>query len=173
MVTHTFQDMGSLVNLYVDILERKIDFESEGQRLVQACLVLTVLHMIRRCLHGAAQEDGSDLRDTSRVIIPRLQQDLVTATGLMTPTEIVYYQEAFFWMSYAGAVYEQQLMLRDRRRPPTGDPIAAEEQWFVKMVATLAAEMHLTTWADAKAVLEKFVYYRYLEPDGILWFEDL
>jgi hypothetical protein len=170
ITTKTFNDLGVLINLYMDITERKISFSSEGRRLVQGCVVLTLLYMIRKCIHEAIVEDGTDMRDASHVIIPRLQQEMVAAMEMMTPNEVLYYRETFLWMLYAGATHERrQMNLSSGRSYHPSPPV---QTWFTFMLAKHAREMNVTTWEQGRTVLQKFVYDVHLEPDGHAWFED-
>jgi hypothetical protein len=166
--TKTFQDIGVLMNLYMDIVEGNVSFNSEGQRLVHACMVLTLLFMVRKCVHEAIIEDGTDVREASHIIIPRLEQDMVTAMEMMTPAEKIYYQEAFLWMLYAGALYEQRR--KSRGAPGSSSP---DRPWFMTTLAKHAKDMNVTTWEHAKSILQNFVHDRFLEPDGHWWFEDV
>ncbi|KIW69926.1 hypothetical protein PV04_02241 [Phialophora macrospora] len=169
--TKTFQDLGVLMNLYMDIVEGIVSFDSEGRRLVQACMVLTLLFMVRKCVHEAIIEDGTDVREASHILIPRLEQDMITAMEMMTPAEKIYYQEAFLWMLYAGALHEQRQKSRGKHsdaRPNSPDP-----PWFMTTLARHARQMNVTTWEHAKSILQDFVHDRYLEPDGHLWFEEV
>ncbi len=169
--TQLFNDLGVLMNLYMDIIEGEISFRSEGRRWAEACMVLTQLHMVRKCVHEAIIEGGVDLREASHVIMPRLERDLKMAMESMTQAEEVYYQEALFWMLYAGALHEQR---RRRRKGPIGlDRVFLEQPWFIGALAMYAGCMKITSWDQAKAVLQKFVYDKYLEPDGHIWFEEV
>lgn len=181
MATRTFQDMGVLINTYKDITESKIKYESEGCRLTMACISLTVLHMYRKCIHQGALDggiDGNDVRDASAVFIPRLAQDTVLAMEMLTPTELLEYQEAFLWIYYAGALYEERQRMRAARRKIPVDKSKksaananSNNTWFITALTKHATGMNITTWDQAVVVLQKFVYDRYWEPDGHLWFD--
>ncbi|KAJ9605772.1 hypothetical protein H2200_009621 [Cladophialophora chaetospira] len=171
IVTKTFHDIGMLLNLYFDIIERKIVFHSEGRRLVEACLVLTLLHLFRKCMHSAVVENDIDVRDASHVIIPRLKQDMTAALELMTPAETVYYRDAVLWTLYAGAVYEQRQ--KRRKGPLRLESDSVGQSWFTCTLARHARDIGITTWERGKATLQTFVYDEHLQPDGSLWFEEV
>ncbi|OAL30899.1 hypothetical protein AYO20_08592 [Fonsecaea nubica] len=171
IATKTFHDLGNLMNLYVDIMEEKFIFQSEGQRLTQACMVLTLIYESRKRVHEATIEDGADIREASYVIMPRLARDMATAMEMLSPAEVVHYQEAYLWMLYAGALFEQRQNSKTRRANPKVKIETTEEPWFITTLVKHADQMHITTWEQAKAVLGRFVYDPHLEPDGHEWFE--
>ncbi|OAP64137.1 hypothetical protein AYL99_00109 [Fonsecaea erecta] len=173
IATKTFHDLGNLINLYVDIMEGKILFNSEGHRLTQACMVLTLVYESRKRVHEAIIEDGADIREASNVIMPRLAQDMATAMEMMSPVECVHYQEAYLWMLYAGALHEQRQQSKMRWTSFNPKVESTEKPWFTTTLAKHADQMNVTTWAEAKAILRQFLYDDHLEPDGHLWFEDV
>ncbi|EXJ66593.1 uncharacterized protein A1O5_10264 [Cladophialophora psammophila CBS 110553] len=173
IATKTFHDLGILINLYVDIMEGRIHFNSEGHRLTQACMVLTLVYESRKRVHEAIIEDGADIREASHVIMPRLARDMVTAMEMLNLVEWIHYQEAYLWMLYAGALYEQRQKFKVRRTNLNIKTESLEEPWFITTLAKHADQMKVTTWQDAKPILGRFVYDEHLEPDGHLWFEEV
>ncbi|KIV80114.1 hypothetical protein PV11_07636 [Exophiala sideris] len=167
IATKTFYDMAALINLYNDLTEEAVVPECEaGQRLTEACLTLTVVYMLRQCIH-TAPVDGVDIRDVSHVIVPRLQRDLQKAIKLLTPAERIKYQDAYFWMFYVGALHEQSrvpLQVRAESAPETA-------AWFTNILVKQAYKLDVWTWNSAKSVLDMFVYDPELHPQGSLWFE--
>ncbi|KIW30829.1 uncharacterized protein PV07_02523 [Cladophialophora immunda] len=172
IATKTFHDLGVLINLYVDITEGKFLFNSEGHRLTQACMILTLIYESRKRVHEAIIEDGADIREASHVIMPRLAQDMVAAMEMLSPDECDHYQEAYLWMLYAGAQYEQR-QKRQTRGTHVGIKVEpSEDPWFTTTLAKHAVEMSVTAWEQARSILRRFVYDEHLEPDGQLWFEE-
>lgn len=108
IVTRTFHDMGTLLNLYFDLDEDVVVVlgSTEGQRLTDACIALALLQCERKSLHEAYL-DGTDIREASHAMLPRLAASLTRAWGVLTPAERMFYDEAYFWMAYVGAVFEQ------------------------------------------------------------------
>lgn len=151
--------MGMLINFYVDLMEEKVLVETEGRRLTEACLALTLLYMLRKSIHEAPL-DGTDVRDASHVIIPRLERDMKNAIRMLTPAERLYYEEAWLWMFYAGALYEQGR--KSNRLVDMGD--SQSPLWFTQMLAKHAHQSNVRAWTDAKKILEKFVYDNHLQP---------
>ena len=123
-------------------------------------------------MHEAIIEDGTDLRDASAVIIPRLEKDLLAAMEMVTPAEKIFYEEAFLWMLYAGSLYEQGQKTK-KRQPSPSAPDKPEEPWFTTTLTEHARDMHITNWEQAKVILQKFVYDKQMEPDGHLWFDEV
>ncbi|KIX93252.1 uncharacterized protein Z520_11108 [Fonsecaea multimorphosa CBS 102226] len=173
MATKTFHDLGNLINLYMDIMEEKISFRSEGHRLTQACMVLTLIYESRKCVHEAIIENGADVREASHVIMPRLAQDMAAAMEILSPVESVYYQEAYLWMLYAGALHEQRQKGKMQRADSNIKLEPIEEAWFTTTLAKHADLMKVTAWAAAKPILRRFLYDEHLGPDGHLWFEEV
>jgi hypothetical protein len=168
--TRTFHDIGTLLNLYMDIVEAKILTGSPGSRLVQASMLLTYLFMVRKCFQEAVLETGTDVREASHVLVPRIEKHMTAAIELMTTAERLHYQEAMLWIFYAGALYEQRQEMKRKKKNP--DDLSCQP-FFSSALADHARQMGVTTWDQAQAVLQDFIYDRHLAPDGRLWFEDV
>jgi hypothetical protein len=102
LITRTLHDMGLLINLYFDLVEGKVP----GQQLIEACVTLALLHMMRKSIHEA-EVDGTDTREASHAILPRLRRGLEQAMSTLTKWERSHYDDALLWMLYLGALYEQ------------------------------------------------------------------
>lgn len=168
IATETFNDMCVLLNLYHDLMEGKFDHKTPGERLTEACIALSLLHALRKSIHEA-EMDGKDLRDTSHVILPRLQENLESALEVITPEEYARYAQVYLWMFFAGAQNEQ------RHRPKVGNEDETPEDsflgWFNDTLADQAQYLNATTWHDTRTILERFVHDRHQIPDGNIWFE--
>ncbi|KAJ9603717.1 hypothetical protein H2200_011903 [Cladophialophora chaetospira] len=170
IATWTFFDMGTLMNIYIDLIEEEVPTDSEGKQLVEACLILTFLHVLRKCIHEAPI-NGVDLRDASQVMIPRLQMDLQRALRTLKPREYLYYNDAILWMLYIGAVHERGL--RPGNLVARDEAASGAQTWFTRTFAKQAYKMNIWTWADALAVLSQFIYSEHLCPPGHLWFDEV
>lgn len=162
ITTKTLYDMGLLVNFYTDLLEGKTLVKTKGKRLTEACMAVTLLHILRKSIHEAPL-DGIDIREASDVIIPRLEKNMEDAMSILTRAERLYYDEAYLWMFYVGAQYEQG------RKSEMKDTYS--RGWFTRMLAKHARQSNVRTWADVKKILVKFIYDKNLKPEGHLWFE--
>lgn len=168
IATATFSDMSCLLNLHHDLMIGALGSATEGQRLTEACIALGLLQTLRKSVHEA-EMDGRDLRDASHVIIPKLQETLNMALEAMTPKESSHYGEAYLWMYFVGAQYEQRCAHSNSMRPTLSGE--SPSMWFTGRLSDQAILLNVQTWIEAKRVLECFVYDKHLIPDGGLWFE--
>jgi len=168
IATETFNDMCVLLNLYHDLMEGKFEHKTPGERLTEACIALSLLHSLRKSIHEA-EMDGKDLRDSSHVILPRLQQDLGSALEVMTQEEYIRYGQVYLWMFFVGAQNEQR---HKSQVDSEGETLEGYYLgWFNGMLADQARYLHVATWHDARGILECFLHDRHQLPAGNLWFE--
>ncbi|KEF55833.1 uncharacterized protein A1O9_08584 [Exophiala aquamarina CBS 119918] len=166
IATETFNDMCVLLNLYHDLMEGQYENKTSGECLTEACIALTLLHTLRKCIHEA-EMDGKDLRDTSPVIMPRLRKHLESAIETLISRECAHYAQVYLWMFSVGAQNEQ----RDRLGSENEEPKESSLGWFNDMLADQAQYLNITTWHEARTILECFVHDRHQIPDGNIWFE--
>lgn len=112
----SLHDMELLLNLYVNLIERKLLGESEGLQLSRVCFTFALLHMFRKCMRQAVI-DGRVLRDASHVILPKLKEHLENALQALTLDEHRHYEEAILWVACVGA--QASKVVKARRNLPT------------------------------------------------------
>lgn len=166
MATRTLSDMGILVDVYLDLVEVDNCYMGPGQRLTEAAIALTVLHILRKSMHSATI-NGIDARDLSHVIIPRLQSTLEQALKISTEEDLSTYREAHLWMFHAGAQFEQRVL--GKSREPSID-LTTREQWFSDRFVIQARDLRLKTWPHIEKILERFVSSPFLGPKLESWF---
>ncbi|KAJ9614064.1 hypothetical protein H2200_002200 [Cladophialophora chaetospira] len=174
----TQQDTGRLLNRFLDLTElrnKQNPKSSWGLRYTEACLTITMLHLLRKYFHESPMR-GVDLRDGSQSIMKRLRYYLKLAIKHSTLADVTYHREAFLWMFFAGAQYETRLKSdqkiefeeRDANNIKTSD---ASTSWFSMMLAEQAKALGATIWPEARKILQQFLYTDYFEPHGEKWFE--
>jgi hypothetical protein len=173
VVTRTFVDMGNLLNLYVDIMENNVGFDSEIEKLMQVGIVLTTVHMLRKCIHSAELEEGMDIREHSHTIVPRMARHFKSALALMNDADKEHYQDAILWMLYIGTTYEKHF--KDKARTTTRELDASDsnELWFTTTLRQHCEDLDITSWAQAKEIIGTFVYDDRPAPNGSFWFNEL
>ena len=174
----TQQDTGMLLNRFLDLTEVQCKgktSKSLGLRYIEACLTLTMLHLLRKYFHESPLK-GVDFRDASQPIMTRLRTYLKLAIKHSTLADVTYYREAFLWMFFAGAQYEirfkadQKIVFEDRDTNNTRQE-SAGSVWFSKMLAEQAKALEATKWPGARKILQQFLYTDYYEPNGEKWYE--
>lgn len=170
MATITLCDMGILVAVHLDLIENMDNSWSIGKRYTEAALAIAVLQILRKSMHSMTVDNIADRRDYSHIIIPKLRATLEKAQRSTTLEEQSYYQEAYLWMFYIGAHYEQRLRKKSRivRTP------AAEEQWFSGKFIEHSHALDFRTWAKVERILQMFVVnpYLYLGQSLEAWFHN-
>lgn len=170
MATITLCDMGILVAVHLDLTENAGDCWTVGKRYTEAALAIALLQILRKSMHSMTVDNIADRRDYSHIIIPKLRATLEKAQQSTTVEEQLYYQEAYLWMFYIGAHYEQRLRKKfDVRRIP-----AAQDQWFSGKFVEQAHNLGFRTWSRVESVLKMFVVnpYLYLGQSLETWFHD-
>lgn len=84
-----------------------------------------------------------------------------------TPAELAHYREAYLWIFFNGAHYEQRVKGENLRKY-TG----TSKPWFSEMLITHARLLGVTTWLDLRDLLKEFVFYDLLKLNLASWFGD-
>lgn len=180
----TQYDTGMLLNRFLDLTETKRSSRSSpprspssgGLRYTEACMTLTMLHLLRKYFHESPLR-GVDFRDASQPIMTRLRTNLKLAIKHSTLADVTYYREAYLWMFFAGAQYEAKLKSDRKIVFEKGDannnakPGSAANTWFGMMLAEQAKALEVSKWAEARKILEQFLYTDYYEPHAEKWYE--
>lgn len=180
----TQYDTGILLNRFLDLTETKNKRRpslsrspsSGGLRYTEACMTLTMLHLLRKYFHESPLR-GVDFRDASQIIMTRLRTNLKLAIKHSTLADVTYYREAYLWMFFAGAQHEaksksdRKLEFEDGDRNNSAKPGSVANAWFGMMLAEQAKALGVPKWDEARKILEQFLYTDYYEPHGEKWYE--
>ena len=163
MATRAAHDKGSLMNRCLDLLEYKAltdEVTSDGRRYTEVDIALRSCYTIKKSIF-VYDVNGIDLTNTSQVVLPRVEEILKRAMLTATTRERVKYEQAWLWICFLGAHHESRVRLGIVKNS------LMASGWFQEKMMELKGGM---AWRDVKAVLDKFVYISYLEPEPGSWF---
>jgi len=127
-------------------------------------MTLALLYSIRSAYH-VAWIQGVNICEASHLFIFHMHDMIVKALSLSTVEELEHYQKAHIWVLFLGALFVQQQM--GTHRPLAG----VERLQFTELLVTECESAGVTTWPQMRTLLEQFLYSRFCEPNGSVWFE--
>jgi hypothetical protein len=166
--TRCLTDIGRVLN---HALAQEASFNQTGniEEGIHACLALTELYCLKKYLNDA-EHNGIDFREAP-LIIPHLEAVLRRVMSTSSGTELWRYREALFWIFHTGVWHGQKV--RQRRQRHLQREEGFNDTWFGEQLGTQAFVLGLTSWEDAKAVLEKYVFSDMMDPHPANWYEQV
>jgi hypothetical protein len=163
-------DQGRLTALYNDLIKPDSALASTMtavQRYTHACLCLCVLLATRAFGHDAFV-GGRNIRDRAPIFMYHLRK-CWSMVEKNDAREEGKYQEAYLWILYHGALFEQRSRIIQES---TGHVLSGLDFFQTKLVdkAKLAS---VTTWEEMSAINARFLASPLLCPSGDLWFDTL
>ncbi|KPI42680.1 uncharacterized protein AB675_2001 [Cyphellophora attinorum] len=157
--------LGSAMKVYQDLRDVCGYGFASGtlEELTQAAIAIGLLFYVRAFGH-VVLVNGVNLRDASHVLVPQMKMVISQIFERWTVKEMKQFKDAYLWLLYLGAFYEQLSL-----RKPAGVP----EVWFQHRLVKCALEANKASWETLSPVLEQFLLVSWLEPHGSSWFDTL
>ncbi|KIX95363.1 uncharacterized protein Z520_08880 [Fonsecaea multimorphosa CBS 102226] len=165
------KNTATLLHLYQELTED--DDPIVDLHLTNVALTLTLIMSYQKSMWEAIIQ-GSDICDSSRVIMPRLERVMRSTLETSTLEELHYYRQAHFWVFFVGAQMEQHKLQRTRPgSSPQQSQAAPHSLWFSNMLVQQARFLNLWAWSDARELVQSFVFNEFWEPSPSIWYENL
>ena len=158
-----------LLNLYFDLIERKPSAAShltESDCHFQTALTLSLLYIIHRTFTDSLQDNGADFHESASIILPRLRSEVECASPTSSMAERKFWQSAYLWIYYVGSYAEERV---SRNRCGFNN---LSQTWFHRKLAREGVQAGLSTWEQAKPILERVFFSSSLSPHPKTWYEE-